>query len=174
MQAVTFAANAAMPLFIAAIVAYVLIKRVDIYESFIAGARQGAGLCFRILPYMVAMIFAVSMLRASGAFEAFISVLTPVTSRLGLPAELIPVAVMRPFSGGASIGMLAGIYAASGADSYVGRVASVYMGSSETLFYTVSLYFGSAGVKRTRYVVPVALFTDAVGMALSCLLCRYM
>ena len=162
---------AIVPIFVAVVVVYGLVKKVDVYEAFISGAKRGAGLCFRVLPYMVGMIFAVRMLEASGAFGFLGEWIAPLTAAIGIPAEVITLAVMRPFSGGASLGLLAGLFTSFGADSYGGRVASVFMGSSETLFYTVSLYFGTAGVKKTRYVIPVALATDFLGLILSCIIC---
>jgi spore maturation protein B len=108
---------------------------------------------------------------ASGAFSYLAVILTPVMSLIKIPPEILPLALMRPFSGGASIGLLAGIFTQHGPDSYIGRVASTFMGSSETLFYTVSLYFGSVGIKKTRYVIPVAMITDVFGIIISCLLC---
>ncbi len=174
MQTVAYISSAAMPVFLSAVVIFGLVKKVDVYDAFVSGAKRGIGLSFRVLPYIVGMIFAIRVFQASGAFEWFCSFISPVAGFLGLPAEVIPIALMRPFSGGASLGLLAGIFTSYGADSYIGRVSSTYMGSSETLFYTVSLYFGSVGVKKTRYVIPVALITDFFGMLLSCFICRYL
>ena len=96
----------------------------------------------------------------------------PLLEPLGIPPEVVPIAALRPFSGGGSLGLLAGVLAEYGVDSYIGKVACVYMGSAETLFYVVSLYMGSVGVKKTRYVVPAALLSDCFGLILSCLVCR--
>ena len=173
MKIVSFISTASLPLFLAIAVIYGLIKKVDVYEAFIEGAKKGFGLCLRILPYMVAMMFAVSMLTAAGAFSMVSSWLAPAILLLGIPAEVFSAALLRPFSGGASMGILGSVFSVYGADSFGGRVLSVFMGSSETLFYVVSLYFGSIGVKKTRYVIPVALATDLFGLILSCLLCRW-
>ena len=173
MQTVAAISSAITPLFLAGIVLFGLIKKTDIYSSFICGAKKGIGLSFRVLPYITAMIFAVRMIEASGAFEMICKAIAPVVSKIGIPPEIIPIAILRPFSGGASLGLLAGVFSSYGADSYLGRVASTYMGSSETLFYTVSLYFVSVGIKKTRYVIPVALITDFLGLILSCIICRY-
>lgn len=172
MNLVTKASLLALPLFIALVLVYGLAKKVDVYESFVKGAKSGAGLVFRILPYIVGMIFAVDIFKVSGAFDYLAQALSAVTSAVGIPPEVLPIAILRPFSGGASLGMLAGVLAQYGADSFVGRVASTFMGSSETLFYTVSLYFGSVGVTKTRYVIPVALITDAFGLVFSCVICK--
>ena len=171
MKAVTAASAIAVPIFIVLIVVYGLVKKVDVYDAFVKGAKGGIGIVFRIMPYVVGMIFAVDLFSASGCFDYISAALSPIVKGIGIPPEILPLALMRPFSGGASIGMLAGMVSRYGPDSYIGRVASTFMGSSETLFYTVSLYFGSIGVTKTRYVVPVALVTDAFGLILSCLIC---
>lgn len=173
MKVIQWMSAAALPIFLAVSVGYGIIKKVDVYEAFLEGAKKGFGLCLRILPYMVAMMFAVSMLTASGAFSMLSGLLSPLILLLGIPAEVFSAALLRPFSGGASLGILGNIMTTYGADSFGGRVLSVFMGSSETLFYVVSLYFGSVGVKKTRYVIPVALATDFFGLILSCLLCKW-
>ena len=173
MNVIRILSSAAMPVFLVITVIYGLIKKVDVYEAFIEGAKKGFGLCLRILPYMVAMMFAVSMLTAAGAFDRLSALVAPVMLLLGIPAEVLSAAMLRPFSGGASLGILGSVLALHGPDSFAGRVLSTFMGSSETLFYTVSLYFGSVGIQKTRYVIPVALTTDFLGLILSCLLCRW-
>lgn len=163
------AAVYALPIFVCSVLIYGVAKGVDVFESFIKGARKGMGVALRILPYIIAMLFAVDLFSAGGGFELVGAGVCAVLGSV-LPAELIPLWIMRPFSGGASIGLLSALYASSGADSYAGRVASVFMGSSETLFYTTSIYLGSIGISKTRYIVPVALFTDFCGMICSCIL----
>ena len=118
------------------------------------------------------MVFAVKIFQASGLFDWVGRLLGPLLEPLGIPTEVVPIAALRPFSGGGSLGLLAGVLAEYGVDSYIGKVACVYMGSAETLFYVVSLYMGSVGVKKTRYVVPAALLSDCFGLILSCLVCR--
>lgn len=171
MKWISLASTIAVPLFVVIIVVYGLAKKVDVYEAFVKGAKTGISTVFRVLPYVVGMIFAVDLFKVSGCFDYLSAALAPAFSVVGIPPEVLPLALMRPFSGGASIGMLAGVLTQYGADSYIGRVASTFMGSSETLFYTVSLYFGSVGITKTRYVVPVALLTDCFGIIFSCLIC---
>ena len=173
MNIISIISSAAMPVFLVITVIYGLVKKVDVYEAFIEGAKKGFALCLRILPYMVAMMFAVSMLTAAGAFDRLSALAAPLMMLLGIPAEVLSAAMLRPFSGGASMGILGSVLTTHGADSFAGRVLSTFMGSSETLFYTVSLYFGSVGIQKTRYVIPVALITDFFGLILSCLLCRW-
>ena len=165
------AASYAVAVFTAAVVLYGLIHRCDVYASFTKGAAEAVPVIKKVLPYTVAMVFAVRMAEASGFFDIVCGVISPVTSFFGIPAALIPLMLMRPFSGGGSMGLLSGLLVKVGPDSFGGRAASVYMGSSETLFYTVSVYFGSAGISKTLYVIPTALLTDVVGMAASCILC---
>lgn len=161
-----------VPIFIAGIVVYGLVKKVAVYESFIKGAKQGFQTVIRILPYVVGFVFAIRIFSASGCFDFIAVVLSPVLKPIGIPPEILPLALMRPFSGSASIGILTGILNRYGPDSFVGRAASTLMGSSETLFYTTALYFGSVGIKKTRYTIAASLIAEAFGLVASVLLCR--
>ena len=160
MSALRWLSTAALPIFILLTLGYSFAKKRDPYEAFTQGAKGGAALVFQTMPYVVAMVFAVEIFKASGLFEAAGRLLAPVLGPLGIPPEVVPIAILRPFSGGGTLGLLAGVLAEYGVDSYIGRVACVYMGSAETLFYVVSLYMGSVGVKKTRYVIPAALLSD--------------
>lgn len=161
-----------LPGFFCVVVVYALILRVDVFSAFIKGAKGGVGVSLKIMPYVVGMVFAVDVFKASGAFEIISDALSGVFLKLGIPSEILPIALMRPFSGGASIGLLSGLLMEYGADSFAGRVAGVYMGSSETLMYTVTLYLGSVGIKKTRYIIPVALACDFLGIITSCILVK--
>ena len=120
---------------------------------------------------MVAMFVAIGIFRSSGAMDILINIVAPVTSLLGIPSQILPLAIIRPMSGIASTGMLAEILKAYGPDSYIGRVASTMMGSTETIFYTLSVYFGSIGVKRIRYTLWAALLADLAGFIASVVIC---
>lgn len=172
MQVASYISAIVVPIFIAGIVIYGLIKKVAVYESFIEGAKQGLETVIRILPYVVGFVFAIRIFSASGCFDFIAVVLSPVLKPIGIPAEILPLALMRPFSGSASIGILTGILNRYGPDSFVGRTASTLMGSSETLFYTTALYFGSVGIKKTRYTITASLIAEAFGLVASVLLCR--
>ena len=172
MQAVTYAAAIFVPLFIAGIVVFGIAKKVPVYESFIKGARQGLSTVIRILPYVVGFVFAVNIFNASGCFDYIAVVLSPVLDPAGIPPEVLPLALMRPFSGSASIGILTTILQKYGPDSFIGRTASTMMGSSETLFYTTALYFGSVGIKRSRYTIPAALISEVSGLIASVFFCN--
>lgn len=149
---------------IAAIIIYGVYQGIDVYGSFVEGAKEGVQTTVRIFPYMVALMVAITIFRTSGAIDLLSKIFAPVFSLLRLPVETLPLAILKPFSGGASIGILADIYAAYGTESYIGLVATVMMGSSETIFYTVALYFGYVGVKNTRYTVVCAFIAMFAGM----------
>ena len=161
---------AIIPLCATFVIIYALAKKVDVYSAFAAGAKDGLPVLVNILPYMAAMLMAINVFRESGALSAIITFLTKPLSAIGFPAELLPLALLRPFSGSASLALLSDVYAQYGPDSFLGRAASLMMGSSETIFYTVALYFGAIKVTKTRYCVPVALISGAVGILCSLLL----
>ena len=171
MQAVTTISAIFVPVFIAGIVIFGIAKKVPVYESFIKGAKQGLTTVIRILPYVVGFVFAINIFSASGCFDYIASALSPVLKPIGIPPEILPLALMRPFSGSASIAVLSTILAKYGPDSFIGRTASTLMGSSETLFYTTALYFGSVGIKKTRYTIPAALISELSGLIASVTIC---
>lgn len=172
MQAVTYISAAFVPVFIAGIVIYGMIKKVAVYDKFVEGAKQGLETVVRILPFVVGFIFAINIFTASGCLEYITTALKPVLTPVGIPPEILPLALMRPFSGSAGIGLLTDILQRYGPDSFIGRMASTHMGSSETLFYTTALYFGSVGIKKTRYVVPASLIAEASGLISSVIVCK--
>ncbi len=152
-----------IPLIIAGVALYGTVKGVDVYAALVHGAGEGLTTTMRILPPLVGLMTAVYMLRASGALELLSRVLAPLTGKLGLPSELLPLMMLRPVSGSAALGVGAELIGRYGPDSTLGRMASVMLGSTETTFYTVAVYFGAVGVDRTRYAVPAALCADLVG-----------
>lgn len=152
-----------VPLTIAAITLYAAGRRVDVYSALVQGAGSGLETLTRIIPALVGLMTAVYMLRASGALELLAGLLAPVLDRLGLPSELLPLMLVRPISGSAALGVGAEIISTWGPDSELGRTAAVMLGSTETTFYTIAVYFGAAGIKKTRYAVPAALCADLAG-----------
>ena len=172
MSVFTFISALFVPLFIAGVVVFGLTKRVPVYEAFIRGAKQGFSTVVRILPFVVGFVFAIQIFNASGSFEYIAAALSPILKPVGIPPEILPLALMRPFSGSASIGMLTALFQRFGPDTLIGRSASTMLGSSETLFYTTTLYFGSVGIKKTRYTIPASLIADVFGLFFSVLLCR--
>ena len=147
-------------------------KRENVYEAMTDGALQGLRLLGTIVPSLVVLLCAVSMLRASGALDALSGLLEPLCRRIGLPPETIPLVLIRPFSGSAALAVGAELMSRYGVDSTVGRTAAVMLGSTETTFYTISVYFGAAGLKETRYAVPAALIADGVGFFSACVFAR--
>lgn len=137
-------------------------RGVDVYAALTSGAAEGLNVLLRILPSLVALLSAVCMLRASGALEALSALLAPLLSALGIPSEVAPLLFIRPISGSGALAVGSEIMQVYGVDSYIGRVAAVMLGSSETTFYTIAVYYGSAGITKTRYTIPAALCADAV------------
>jgi spore maturation protein B len=171
LDAAQFVSIFAIPVFIVFILGYGYFKGVPVYEVFVDGAKEGLGTALKILPYLVAMFAAIGVFRASGAMDLLIRALSPVTNLAGIPPEILPLALMRPMSGSASAGMLAELFKAYGPDSFIGRTASTMMGSTETVFYTVSVYFGSVGIKKIRYVIAAGLIADLAGLLASVAIC---
>ena len=149
-----------IPVFIAVIVTVALFKKVKIFDAFLQGAGEGISSTFSILPSLVGLIAAVTMLKSSGALDILTSFLAPAMNAIGVPSELIPLALLKPVSGSGSIAVLDNILKNHGPDGFIGKVASVLMGSTETTFYVIAVYFGAAGIKNARHAVPCALLTD--------------
>ncbi len=156
-----------LPGLVALLLIIALLRRADVYDAFVAGARDGLPVLLRVLPCIAAMLIALRVLRASGALEAFIRFASPALDRIGLPAELVPLFVLRPFSGSAALSLLKDVFDSCGADSFEGIAASIMLGCTETIFYTTALYFGSVGVRKTRTAVPVALAVFVLGVVLA-------
>lgn len=138
-------------------------KRVNVYDALSRGAQEGLQTLLGVLPNLVGLMTAVYMLRASGLMEVLGQTLAPVLVRLGIPPEMAAMLFIRPVSGSGALAIGSELMAAHGPDSYVGRVVAVMLGSSETTFYTVAVYFGAAGIKRTRFAIPAALIADLTG-----------
>ena len=141
---------------------YALGKRVDVYTALTRGAEEGLNVLVHILPSLIALLTAVYMFRASGAMEYLGALLAPALERVGIPPEVAPLLFIRPISGSGALAVGSEIMDSYDVDSYVGRVAAVMLGSSETTFYTVAVYYGAAGITKTRYTIPAALCADAV------------
>lgn len=151
-----------IPLLLCFTACFALHRKVDVYAALTKGAEEGLTVLLHILPSLIGLLSAVYMLRASGALEALSALLAPILTRLGIPPEVSPLLLIRPVSGSGALAVGSEIMERAGVDSYAGRVAAVMLGSSETTFYTVAVYYGSAGITRTRYTIPAALCADAV------------
>lgn len=163
-----------IPALLLAVSALALVRGVDVYDALLEGGRSGLELVKSILPALVMLLTAVELLRASGAMDALSQLLTPGAKLLGIPPETLPLALIRPLSGSAALAVGAELMTVYGPDSPVGRTAAIMLGSTETTFYTISVYFSAAGIKRTRYAVPAALIADLTGFATAAMTAGWM
>jgi spore maturation protein SpmA len=155
----------AIPFFILVFIGYGAIKKVKVYEQFVEGAKEGFNIAVKIIPYLVAMLVGIAIFRAGGAMDNWlIPVLRVVTDQIGMPAEALPMALMRPLSGSGSLGIMADIIAVHGPDSFIGILVSTFFGSTETTFYVLAVYFGAVNIKNTRHALPAGLLADVAGM----------
>ena len=157
-----------IPVLIAFVLIYALIKNVDAYSGFVKGAQGALPLMAKLLPYIIAMFVAVELFRNSGLSGYLCKFLSPVFSWLGMPPEICELALIRPFSSNAGYVILRGVFSRYGVDSYIGKCASVIMGSSDTIFYVSSIYFASTKVKKTLLTIPIALFCNVVCCVIAC------
>ena len=161
-----------MPAFAAVIIIFGLVKRVPVFDCFLEGAKEGFLTLYRIAPTILGLVFAVGLLRSSGAIDVICTALSPFADAVGFPVEVVPMALLRPVSGGGSTALLISVFEDCGPDSFAGRVASVLAGSSETTFFAITMYFGSVGVKRIRHTVIAAVAADLTAMIMSAALVR--
>ena len=161
-----------VPGLLAATAIIALWRRVDVYGALTAGAGEGLTILLRIAPALVGLLTAVAMFRASGAMDWLSGLCAPLLERLGIPADLMPLMLIRPISRSGALAVGSEIMKTSGPDSYAGRVAAVMLGSTETTFYTIAVYFGAAGITRTRHTIPAALTADLMGFVGSALAVR--
>lgn len=154
-----------IPVTILFIVVFGCLQKVDIYEVFLEGAKEGLQTVIDILPTLIGLVMAVEVVRAGGLLDSMVEFLRPFSDAIGFPAELAPLSIVRLISSSAATGLLTDLFANYGPDSEIGRVASVMMSCTETVFYTMSLYFLSVGIKKTRWTLPCALLANIVGIA---------
>ena len=167
------ASNWIVPLLILGVPLYAYaVKRVRVYESFIEGAKEGFTIGVRIMPYLVAILVAVGMFRASGAMDVLVWAIRPVVAWAGFPPEALPSSLMRSLSGSAAFAMSSEIFKLYGPDSFIGRLVSVIQGSTETTFYIMAVYFGAVAVRKTRYTLAASLITDLSGIIAAYGICR--
>ncbi len=161
-----------IPILILLLFAYAFFKKVNVYKSFIAGAKESASLCIDIFPYIVAILVAVALFRCSGLANFLTTLISPVFNFLGIPTEVCELVLLRPFTGSGSYAILDGIFAEYGVDSYISRCASCIMGSSETLFYVSTVYTSGTSIKKLSYAIPVGIISSLIGSVLACLFCK--
>lgn len=146
---------------------YGLIKGVPVYEVFVDGAKEGFDVAVTIIPYLIAILFAIGMFRASGAMDFLVNALDPVLSLIGVPPEIVPMGIVRPLTGSGSAGLVADMINQYGEDSLLVKMAATMFGSTETTFYVIAVYFGAVKIRDTRHAVPAGLFADLVGFLAS-------
>ncbi len=162
----------AIPLFLVSVPIYGAFRKVKVYESFVEGAKGGFQMAVRIIPYLVAILVAVGMLRGAGAIDILSQWLDPVLRRVGFPVEILPLAIMRPLSGSGSMGIVTELIKVHGPDSFIGRLAASAYGSTETTFYVLAVYFGAVGIKKARHAVISGLVADMVSLITAIIVCR--
>ncbi|WP_346206375.1 spore maturation protein [Caldifermentibacillus hisashii] len=152
-----------IPILIGFILIHGTWKKVPTYETFIEGGKEGIKIAISIIPFLVGMLVAISIFRASGALEFFVGLLRPVLERIGVPPEIIPLAILRPISGNAALGVTSDLIATYGPDSFIGRLASVMQGSTDTTIYILTVYFGAVGIKKMGDALKIGLMADLIG-----------
>ncbi|WP_418789973.1 spore maturation protein [Phosphitispora sp. TUW77] len=172
MNIITLAAKWAIPVLLFVITVFALFRKVNVYESFIEGAQEGFATAVKTIPFLVAMFVAISVFRSSGAMALFVKLVSPVTELLSIPAEVLPLGIMRPLSGGGALGITAELIKTYGPDSFIGKLASTLQGSTDTTFFVLTLYFGSVGIIRYRYAVFSGLSADITGFIASVIVCN--
>lgn len=172
MSIINYLSSAAVPLVILIIIVYALIEKNKVYDTFLEGAQEGLEVVINIFPTLIGIFLAVGALRASGILDLIINIIKPIINILKVPAEIMPLAILRPISGSASMAVATDIMAKYGVDNIIGIIASTIMGSTETTFYTIALYTSAVGIKKIRFVLVAALIADIVGMLTSVVICR--
>ncbi|MFD1738611.1 spore maturation protein [Bacillus salitolerans] len=153
-----------IPVIIGFVLVYGTLKKVPTYESFVDGGKEGLTIAFSIIPYLVGMLVAISIFRASGAMEFFTGLIEPLFTMIGIPVEIVPLALIRPISGTAALGLTSDIISTYGPDSFLGRLASTLQGSTDTTFYVLTVYFGAVGIKKMGDALKIGLLADLVGI----------
>lgn len=167
MQAIS---TLAIPIFILIFLISGFLGKADVYDSFTQGVKSGLSATFNIIPSLVGLMVAIAMFRESGCLDLISKALKPLTDLINMPSEIVPLALLRPVSGSAAIAVVTDIFKNFGPDSYIGKMASIMMGSTETTIYTIAVYFGSVGIKNIRYTLLAALCADLCGIIMSVLL----
>ncbi len=159
--------KALIPIIIGIIVCYGMLKGVKVYECFVEGAKEGLKIALRIFPYLLAMLLAVTIFREAKALDYLLRLITPIVRLIGLPPEVAPLVFMKPLSGSGALGIFTEIIQKYGADSFIGLTASIIMGTTETIFYTISVYYGSVGIKKIRHTLWAAIMADLTAVILA-------
>ena len=174
MQVINFFSNLAMPMVIFFIVLYGVTEKVKVFDNFLEGAKEGIKTTFSILPTLIGLFLAIGVLRSSGVLDFIIKLSSPILEIFNFPSELMPLAILRPISGSASIAVATDIMKQAGVDSLIGNIASTIMGSTETTLYTIAIYTSCIKIKKTRFILLVALTADITGIIVSNLIWNFL
>ena len=174
MQVINFFSNLAMPMVIFFIVLYGVSEKVKVFDNFLEGAKEGIKTTFSILPTLIGLFLAIGVLRSSGVLDFIIKLSSPILEIFNFPSELMPLAILRPISGSASIAVATDIMKQAGVDSLIGNIASTIMGSTETTLYTIAIYTSCIKIKKTRFILLVALTADITGIIVSNLIWNFL
>lgn len=167
-----FISAVAIPIIILLIVIYGLFEKNKVYDSFLDGAKEGIEIVFKLFPTLIGIFVAVGALRSSGIIDLVVKMIEPITKTLNIPSQIMPLALLRPISGSASMAVAVDIMQIHGVDTLIGLIASTIMGSTETTFYTIAIYTSSVGIKKTRFILVAALLADIAGMITSVVICQ--
>lgn len=172
--AMNWISKLALPALIALILILGVFRSIPVFDAFVEGAKEGLTTTVKILPVIIGILLGINILKESGALDMIVLLLKPIADFFGIPEEILPMALLRPVSGSASLGLLNQQLKEYGPDTYIGRTLSVIMGSTETIFYTVAVYYGAIGVKDTKYTLWVALIAGLVSLISAVIICRLM
>jgi spore maturation protein B len=166
--------NCLILLFVVGIPLYAHFRKIPVYDTFIEGAKEGFPTLIKLIPYLVGMLVAIGMLRASGTFDLLAQLLAPLLMKVGIPAEIVPIAIIRPFSSSAATAAVAELLHTQGGDSYLSHVAAIVAGTTETTFYVVAVYFGAANIRNTRHAIPTSIIVDITGILAAVWIARWL
>lgn len=169
---INYISSAAIPVVIIVIIGYGLKEKIKVFDTFLDGAKEGVEIVFKMFPTLIGIFLAVGALRSSGIIDLIVNLITPLTNLLEIPSQIMPLALLRPISGSASMAVAVDIMQNYGVDTLTGIITSVIMGSTETTFYTIAIYTSAVGIKKTRGILLAALAADIAGMVASTVICR--
>ena len=174
MEIINYISSIAMPLIILLIILYGVSEKNKVFDTFIKGAKEGVEIVKNLFPTLLGIFFAIAALRNSGIIDLIVKIIQPILNIFNIPAQIMPLAILRPISGSASMAIATDIMKQYGVDSNIGMISSVIMGATETTFYTIAIYTSSVGIKKTRYIIVAALIADIIGIITSVVICRIM
>ena len=173
-NAINHISNGLFLAFVVGIPVYAAIKKINVFDAFIVGAKEGFQISVSLIPYAIAILVGIGMLRASGFFELLNHLIAPTLSRIGIPPEVLPLAIVRPFSGQAANGVMAELIHEYGGNSLIAKTAATIMGSTETTLYVIAVYFGAVNIRHTRHAIPAGILADIAGVLASVYVCRWL